>query len=272
MFLAAAILLIWGAAAPLSAKMVVLPVNHVSEAEILPLAERLLSPEGKVSFDRRTHSLIVVDTPEGVSRIQQLVRRVDLRPEPLLLRLRARRPQTQEDARGVVRGRVSGPGWSAGTGTPSPDGVDMRLDARRLTEDGTGEQIIRVHSGRPAYFAIGVLMPESSQLATICGGSVNCRRVASYPRVESGVDVTLARRGSQAVLRMTPRLSGGTGSEKGRVRFSEASMEIRIPMGQWVDIGALVSERSKALGAVLTRAGTAEQAQGELWVRVDPNP
>jgi hypothetical protein len=270
--LSALILVFWGALNPLEAKVAVIPVEYTGEAAILPLAERLRSPSGRVSFDRRTHALVVVDTPEAIERIRDLVRRIDLPPETLVVRLRRQRPRDEREAAGAVRGQISGPGWSAGTDGSTEDDIDIALKQRQDRSDPAGEQVMRVRAGSPSYFAAGIITPDAARRNKLCSGSFQCRQAASYQHVDAGLEITPTRQGNQVRLRITPGISG-VDEVRGRlVRISEGSTEIRIPIGQWVDVGALASADSTSIDALLTRGETGGRADGELWVRVDPAP
>ena len=272
LLMSAVLLVIWGAWSPLAAKVAVIPVEYADEAEILPLAQSLRSPTGRISFDRRTHSLVVVDTPEAIDRIRDLVRRIDLPPEIFVVRLRRQQPRKERGAKGAVRGQISGSGWSAGTDGSTEDHVDITLDQRQHQSDPAGEQVMRVRAGSPAYFAAGILTPDADRRNTLCSGSVQCRQVASYQHVEAGLEITPTRQGKQVTLRVTPGISSAGASTGRQVRISEGSTTIQIPVGQWVDLGALASAESASIDALLTRGDAGDRAHGQLWVRVDPAP
>ena len=46
-------------------------------SEVLPMIEPLLSPEGRVSVDRRTNSILVSDSPEAISKIRSFLTDLD---------------------------------------------------------------------------------------------------------------------------------------------------------------------------------------------------
>ena len=131
---------------------------------------------------------------------------------------------------------------------------------------------MRVRAGAPAYFATGIITPDAASRNMLCSGSYQCRQVASYEHVETGLEITPTRQGNQVLLRVTPGISGVDDVRGRLVRISEGRTEIRIPIGQWVDVGALASADSASIDALLTRGDAGDHARGELWVRVDPAP
>ena len=132
-----------GSVVPCHGMSAVIPVDYFSPADISSAAAALLSPQGRLSFDRRTHSLIVVDTPRAVARIRELVRRLDRPAVDLKIHVRSGNDKKRRTNELTASGRVSGPGWSAGTeyqflsaggwtSALSP-ATSMRLSERLLT-------------------------------------------------------------------------------------------------------------------------------------------
>ena len=67
-----------GETAPVGAEVAIIAIDHARVGDILPAARMLLSPDGKLSVDRRTHSLVVVDSPAAIAGIESLVKKLDI--------------------------------------------------------------------------------------------------------------------------------------------------------------------------------------------------
>jgi hypothetical protein len=52
----------------------VISLNYRSAPEVLPLVRSMLSPEGRISADERTNSLIIVDSEEVIAQINSVYR------------------------------------------------------------------------------------------------------------------------------------------------------------------------------------------------------
>jgi len=65
------------AAASVHAAVEVISLNYRSAPEVLPLVKSMLSPEGRISADERTNSLIIVDSEEAIARIKQSLPVID---------------------------------------------------------------------------------------------------------------------------------------------------------------------------------------------------
>ena len=61
-------------AASVDAAVEVISLNYRSAPEVLPLVKSMLSPEGRISADERTNSLIIVDSEEAIARINSVYR------------------------------------------------------------------------------------------------------------------------------------------------------------------------------------------------------
>ena len=75
-------------AEPCHGVVAVIQIDHSQPEDITRAVSVLMSPDGRIAFDRRTRSLIVNDTPKVVARVRDLVRRLDQPPVPLTIRVR----------------------------------------------------------------------------------------------------------------------------------------------------------------------------------------
>jgi len=108
--------------------LAVIQIDHSDPDDISRAVSVLLSPAGRLSFDRRTRSLIVNDTPQVIAQVRDLVRRLDQPVPALTIRVRMGRLQSDTEDNLTVEGRISGPGWSAGTPGYTADGIDVTLN------------------------------------------------------------------------------------------------------------------------------------------------
>ena len=76
-----AALLVWGGAAYCQSgnlEIRIFKIKHGNVESMQDLANTLKSPEGKVSADRNTNSLIVLDYPENLARIAKVIEQLDM--------------------------------------------------------------------------------------------------------------------------------------------------------------------------------------------------
>lgn len=214
--------------------LAVIQIDHSDPDDISRAVSVLLSPDGRLSFDRRTRTLIVNDTPQVIAQVRDLVRRLDQPVPALTIRVRMDILQTGREDEVTVDGRISGPGWSVGTPGYTEDGIDVTLNQAQTDARQQSEYVLKGQSGQPAYIATGSDIPFTTRWSRVCRTYGVCRRQTTYKRVATGFEVLPIVQGRMALVRLTPRIST---YEAGIIRFADAAMQIRVPLGRWVDIG-----------------------------------
>nr|MBL0712576.1 hypothetical protein [Desulfobacterales bacterium] len=133
--------------------------RHVSE--VLPLAQPLISPAGFISADARTNSLIVIDNPDAIARIRDLVQRVDQAVAQLKIRVRYESAESNANREARVAGQVKAGRTTVEGGKDSVDGegVDAGLAAGHSRTQRQSDYVIRVRSGNTAYIEAGYDVP-----------------------------------------------------------------------------------------------------------------
>ncbi|MFH1982371.1 MAG: secretin N-terminal domain-containing protein [Pseudomonadota bacterium] len=260
---------LWGAGF-VHAAVAVIAVDHLDATFVLPLAQSLLSPEGRVSFDQRTHALVVVDRPDAIDRVRHMLARLDRSTPQLLVRVRTRRPGELQRRLIGVSGQVSVPSGSVSVGGGAPDdGLQMALNERGLSVSTDGEQLIRVASGSAAIITLGEDVPARARRSEKCGAGQDCLSTGEYHRVASSLEVTPELRGDQVVMRVATVAAGAQADATGVRRQSAVHTELRLPLGQWVEVGAVLAEAGNDMAAILEHSNGQENTQEGFWLRVD---
>lgn len=248
------------------AALAVIQVDHSDPDDITRAVSVLLSPGGRLSFDRRTRSLIVNDTPRVIAQVRDLVRQLDQPVPTLTIRVRMGRLQADTDEELTVEGRISGPGWSLGTPGHTADGVGVTLNQAQTGARRQSEYVLKSQSGQPAYIATGSDIPFTTRWSEVCRTYGGCRRQTTYKRVATGFEVLPVVRGRVALVRLTPRISTHEG---GIIRFAEAATQIRVPLGRWVDIGQVAGGRNAAIQATIDSAKSEQVNRISMWMMIE---
>ena len=136
-------------------EVVVIPIQHRNAAELVPIIEHLLSAEGRVSHDRRTNTLIIIDRAEHLRNIRAVLDRTDAPSKQVNVRVRFHHAELKAARGDAVKGRVSGDGWTIGVGKSRGDGIDIRVRNDHSLETVRSEYAIRTASGSAGYIQIG---------------------------------------------------------------------------------------------------------------------
>lgn len=252
--------------ASLAGEVDVVRVQYRRAAELVPVVQSLLSPEGTVTVSERINSLVVVDTPEAIQRVHAYLERFD-RPVDQV-RIQIRFHTTGADNKRVVaaRGRYSTDDLSVATGGKRRDGVDVSVADRERRQSGYSESFVVAMSGSPAFIRTGKEIPYRR-------GSAFLRRYApgdgtiAWQNVESGFEVTPTIVGDNVHLKIVPRLAYDHRKD-GVIRFFAAQTELTAPLGQWVEIAGAVDQQNEVVKEILSHNRGGENTSNSMSLMV----
>ncbi len=255
-----------GIVTPCQGMLAIISIDHSDPGDITNAVSVLLSPDGRLSFDRRTRSLIVNDTPQVIAAVKEMVARLD-RPAPgLKIRVRLGHFEEKSDRELTVEGRVSGPGWSVGTPGREEDGVDVAFKQEKSGTRQQFEYTVHGRSGRTAYIVTGRDIPFTTRWVSVCKKFGGCRRQTTYQKVETGFEVLPVVRGRSALVSITPRISA---YETGVIHFAGAATQITIPLERWVDIGTVAGSANEAVSAVIDSSTKGRGKTFSIWMMIE---
>jgi len=237
---------------PSMADTVVIPVDFRNAAEVLPLVEHLLSPQGKATADPRSNSLVISDTPEAIGAIRAFLSRADQPSQQVMVRVRFGQTSSQTDRSVSVGGTVSVKTWTIGTPGSKPDQVRVKVNDAHRSRRETTESFVRTGSGTTAYIAAGRDIPYRQRWVQLSRRYAVIGENTVFKRVETGMEVTPVVTGRTALVTIVPRI--GYVDESGRngqVLFAQAATELAVPLGQWVGIGGTTSASREVIDAIL---------------------
>jgi type II secretory pathway component GspD/PulD (secretin) len=236
-----------------------IPMQYRTAAEALPMVQQLLSPGGRAVADARTNALLVVDDEETIQRVREFLEGFDKLGKQARIRVRFDESGARERTSVEGRARASGEDWSVSAGKPMrKDGVDVRLQDRSRTQQGSSEFFVTVVSGSPAYIMVGQDILYTQRWIDLTRRYARITESVTIQRIETGFEVLPVILKDHADVEIIPRIShGGPGSRV--VRFTEASTRLVAPIGQWVTIGGASQQSNEVIRAVL-EAGRGERS------------
>ncbi len=236
-----------------------IPMQYRTAAEALPMVQQLLSPEGRAVADGRTNALLVVDSEETIQRVREFLEGFDKLGKQARIRIRFEEASARDRTTAQGRARASGEDWSVSVGKPmTKDGVDVRLQDRSRTQQGSSEFFVTVVSGSPAYIMVGQDIIYNQRWIDLTRRYAGITESVTIQRIETGFEVKPVILKDHADVEITPRIShGGPGSRV--IHFTEASTRLVAPVGQWVTIGGTSQQSNEVIRAVL-EAGRGERS------------
>jgi len=236
----------------------VIPIHYRTAAEVLPVVKTLLSPEGRATFDARTNALVLIDTDESIQRIRAFLLKYDTPVQQVRIRLKFHEILSSQERSVSASGGVSGEDWKISTGKKSKDGIEIQVDDKKASQRRTSEHFIITTSGSPAYILTGKEIPYRQRWAYLSRRYAAFTDTVVFRRIETGMEILPVIVGNHANIEVTPRISHvGPDGGKGIVRFTGASTQLSVPLGQWVEIGGTDEETNEVIRAIL-ESGTGE--------------
>jgi type II secretory pathway component GspD/PulD (secretin) len=244
-----AAVLLYGAS--LAGEVDVVRVQYRRAAELVPVVQSLLSPEGTVTVSERINSLVVVDTPEAIQRVHAYLERFDRPVDQVRIQIRFHTTGADNQRVVAARGRYSTDDLSVATGGKRRDGVDVSVADRERRQSGYSESFVVAMSGSPAFIRTG---KEGD-------GTI------AWQNVESGFEVTPTIVGDNVHLKIVPRLAYDNRKDA-VVRFFAAQTELTAPLGQWVEIAGAVDQQNEVVKEILSHNRGAENTSTSMSLMV----
>jgi type II secretory pathway component GspD/PulD (secretin) len=260
--------LAWLVSASPAAEVAVIKVNYRSAADILPLVQDLLSPEGKASVDTRTNSLIVIDTKESLTKIQSFVASMDQPTEQVTVRFRFLEQGVSTNRDIGASGTVSGDRWSVTTGGDTRPGINVRAQDTRVNRRGNTESFISVMSGSSAYLWVGRDIPYTERWVYLTHRYAHVVETVNFQRVETGFEVRPLVMGNNVQVEIVPRISSFDKEEQ-VVRLTEAATTLTVPKGQWVTIGGSSAQSNEVFRDILSYGSSSTNSTLSLSLMVE---
>jgi type II secretory pathway component GspD/PulD (secretin) len=239
---------------------VIVKLQFRSAQEALPMVRGMLSPEGKVTADVRTNSLVVTDDGASLGRVRDFLEKYDRPVRQARIRVRFEEVRAVEGRSASAEAKASGKGWTATTGRRGDDGAEVRLSDRHRQRRTLSEYFITALSGSPAYIAAGQEILYRERWGHLCRRYGGRGEITGVRRITSGFEVTPVIVGDRAQLEIVPRISlGGAGGRREVIRFTEAVTRVAVPLGQWVTIGGTEETSNEVIREILaTGSGSRE--------------
>jgi len=248
-------------------EVAVIKVEHRWAAELVPIVKSMLSAAGTVTVSERANSLVIVDTPEAIERVQAYLDRFDRPVEQVRIHIRFHKMGEDKDSEVSARGRISNDNVSVAIGSKKKDGGDISLEERARRQKNDSEFFVVAMSGSPAYIRAGEEIPYHQNSAFFRryapgGGTV------TWQTVESGFEVTPTLAGDNAHLKIVPRIAYDDRKD-GVIRFFEAQTELAVPLGRWVEIGGTTDQKNEIIREIISLSTSGGNSSTSMSLMVE---
>jgi type II secretory pathway component GspD/PulD (secretin) len=248
-------------------EVAVIKVQYRRAAELVPIVQSMLSAKGSVTVSQRTNSLVIVDTPEAIGRVNAYLDQFDRPVEQVRIYVRFHTQGAEQERAIEARGRVSNDDLSVATGGKQKDGLDLSVGDRRYRQTGSSEAFVVAMSGSPAFIRSGQQIPYRRSSAFFRHHAPRDRTIA-WQNAESGFEVTPTVVGDNVHLRIVPRVVYDDRQDEA-IRFFGAQTELTVPIGQWVEIGGAAAQENEVIKEILSRSQGGENSATSMSLMVE---
>jgi Bacterial type II/III secretion system short domain len=239
-------------------KTTVIRVEYRWAAEVVPVVKHFLSPDGIVTVDERTNSLIITDREDVIANIHNFLTTFDTPAKRVRIRMRLNEEKTSRDSELSAGGGVSGNHWRIAVGDSEYEGIEIKVKEDRIEGKQSQEYMVQTTSGQKAYIVTGTKIPYRQRWRDYCNRYGGCTKTVMFHTADTGMEITAVIAGDHANIEITPRISRFDSDDpRGIIYFAGAATRITVPLGQWVSIGGADRKSNEVLREILG-GGSAE--------------
>ena len=275
LLIACAVLLVLTPAAADEARIILL--KHRPASEVMPLIRPLLGPDDALSgLDFR---LIIRTSDRNLKAIERLLTQVDVARQRLRITVEQAsaddRTQTSRSVTGEApigdKARITLPAKPPENGGLVVQQNGLRYTVNRHTTSASNPitQTVMTLDGQRAYIRIGQSVPHVKTILALSHRQFVLTQGIELQDVTTGFDVLPRVRGDRVLVEITPRLSSLRDPTIGLADFRELSTTVDTRQGEWLDLGAILGNRSEIERTILESASTTSGERRTVRLKIE---
>jgi hypothetical protein len=253
-----------------------IPLQHRSAEELIPQLRPFLDEGGVISG--RGQNLILRTSPGNLHEIRRIVGELDTRPRQLRITVRQgvglHASELQREAYGGITGEH---GQVVVPGSGDPRGARAELErgdlhggvrywsTRRRSDEANSQQILTLE-GYPANIQVGKSFPVVTGYQR---GPFGESASIEYRDADTGFAVLPRLRGDRVTLEIHPQRNVLSPGGAGVVDSQEAHTVVSGRLGEWIELGGALRERSTNQSGILYSTRERGEQKHRIWVKVE---
>ncbi len=267
------VLLAYVAASSIADEMLlkVFQINYRKAEEMEKAVEMLLSPEGRISIDKRTNSLVVKDYPANIRAVADFLKEQDKRPQQVKIKIRYVDEASLKRVRMDVRWQYRGGYWAIGNIMTNKKGmnIDALLGAEKERQKITGEQTLLVMSGSEGKIAVGRSIPYTDWFYWYTKNRGYMIKETKFKDVSTGFVVRPMVAGSNINIDIFPQISYFSDGRMNEIIYREASTTIICKNGEAVLISSSDTSSENIVSNIFGGL-QASKTEGSFYMMLTP--
>lgn len=262
----------------------VIPLQHRSSDEIIPVLQPLLDKQGAISGMQG--QLIVRTTPGNLQEIKRLLAEIDTAPRRLIITVkqdvdrateqRLRAISGSSDAAGArvtIAGSEGNSGQTVETGRQQGGGQKARVLSSRSLESDRNTQHVQVLEGSRAFIRSGQSLPQPARgLIYSPQGDVRVIENTQMRDAVTGFSVLPRVHGDQVTLEVSPQRDKPSMQTPGTIDIQQMATTISGRLGEWIELGGVGQGQAEQAGATAARSIKTAGQQRKVLIKVEEAP
>jgi type II secretory pathway component GspD/PulD (secretin) len=243
-------------------------LQHRFGQDLLSAVKPLVGADGTASAV--DNHLLIQAAPERISAIEETIARLDTELRMLRIRVKHHRITEKSDRaldvsgsarHGDVRVRLPQQNGRSAEGVR----IDIRQSDTSVSENA--DEHLSVLEGRRAVIAVGKSVPFTEYWLVLSQRYAHFQQTIRYRDITTGFSVLPRPMGEEVEIEIMPRIAHL--ASDGVIEFQELATTVRVPRGNWVDLGGIMESRDEVSRAILLYGTEDKHARAELWVMVE---
>ena len=230
----------------------VFQINYRKAEEMEKAVEMLLSPEGRISVDKRTNSLIVKDYPANIKAVADFLKEQDKKIQQVKIKIRYVDEKTLKRVGMDIKWQYRDSHWAIGNIISNKKGmnIDAVLGVGKERQKVTGEQTLLVMSGSDGKIAVGRSIPYTDWFYWYTKNRGYMIKETKFKDVSTGFVVRPRVAGSNINIDISPQISYFSDGRMNEVIYREASTTVNCKNGETVLIGSSDMSSENIIGNI----------------------
>jgi type II secretory pathway component GspD/PulD (secretin) len=263
----------------------VIPLQHRSSDEIIPVLQPLLDKQGAISGMQG--QLIIRTTPANLQEIKRLLAEIDTAPRRLIITVKQDVDRATEQRLRAISGssaaagaRVTIAGGSDGdsgqtleTGRQQDGGQKARVLSSRSLESDRNTQHVQVLEGNRAFIRSGQSLPQPARgLIYSPQGDVRVIENTQMRDAVTGFSVLPRVHGDQVTLEVSPQRDKPSMQTPGAIDIQQMTTTVSGRLGEWIELGGVGQGQAEQAGATAARSIKTAGQQRKVLIKVEEAP
>lgn len=262
----------------------VIPLQHRSSDEIIPVLQPLLDKQGAISGMQG--QLIIRTTPANLQEIKRLLAEIDTAPRRLIITVKQDVDRATEQrlraisgssaaagARVTIAGSEGNSGQTVETGRQQGGGQKARVLSSRSLESDRNTQHVQVLEGSRAFIRSGQSLPQPARgLIYSPQGDVRVIENTQMRDAVTGFSVLPRVHGDQVTLEVSPQRDKPSMQMPGAIDIQQMTTTVSGRLGEWIELGGVGQGQAEQAGATAARSIKTAGQQRKVLIKVEEAP